>query len=106
MKHECDITHVLYRICDIKLICDITHMCFVKFKNLAGTSLGMMFGNRFGLPNLLVRTNKRRLLPIFQNSINMLSFDGVFCYEKHNIFHEIIEYCRIRSNDSQYVIFS
>ena len=97
---------------DIKCICFLyhifflSHMRFVKFRMSAEVRLERMFENSFGLPNLLDKTNKPGLLPVLQNSVNMLSFDGVFCYEKHNIFHEIIEYCRIRSNDSQYVIFS
>ena len=81
-------------------------MHFVKFKISAGIKLGIMFGNSFELLNLLSRTNKPGLLPLFQNSVNMLSFDGVFCYDKHNIFYENIEYCRVRSYDSEYVIFS
>ena len=59
---------------------------FFKFKNSTGTRIGIILENSFGLPNLLARTNKLGLLPVFQNSVNMLSFDGVFCYAKHNIF--------------------
>ena len=36
----------------------------------------------------------------------MLNLDGVFCYDRHNIFYEKLEYCRVRSYDSEYVIFS
>ena len=82
------------------------HIRFVKFKILVGTRLDMMFKNRFGLPNLLARTNKLGLLTVFQNSMNMLSFDGFFYNEKHNIFYENIEYCRIQYYDSEYVIVS
>ena len=81
-------------------------MCFVKFKISTRIRIGIMFGNIFGLLNLLARTNKPGLLPVFQNSVNMLIFDGVFCYDKHNIFCENIEYCRIWSYNSEYVIFS
>ena len=84
----------------------VSHMCFVKFKILTRIRLGIMFRNSFVLPILLARTNKPRLLPVFQKSMNMLSFNGVFFYDKHNIFYENIEYCRIRSSDSKYVIFS
>ena len=96
MKHIYDITHMRF----------ILHMHFVNFKILAGRRLGMMFRKIFGLPNLLARTNKPRLFLVFQNSINMLSFDNVFFFDKHNIFYEILEYCRVRSYDSIYVIFS
>ena len=87
-------------------MCFVSHIRFVKFKILVGIRLGIMFGNSFGLPNLLTRTNKPRLLPAFQNFVNMLSFDGVICYNKHIIFYENIEYCKIRSYDFEYVIFS
>ena len=71
-------------------------MHFVKFKISIRKGLSMMFENSFELPNLLARTNKPGLLPVFQNSMNMLNFDGIFCYEKHNLFfYENIEYCRI-----------
>ena len=81
-------------------------MHFVKFKISIGIRLGIMFRNSFGLPNILARTNKPGLFPVFQNSINMLSFNCMFFYDKHNIFYENIEYCRVRSYDFEYVIFS
>ena len=81
-----EILNFTKQICDIKHIYIITHMRFENFKIPAGTRLGMMFGNRFRLQNILARTNKPRLLLVFQNSMNMLSFDGIFCYDKHNIF--------------------
>ena len=65
-----------------------------------------MFGNSFVLHNLLATTNKPGLFPVFKNFVNMFSFNGIFCYDKHNIFYENIEYCRIQSYDSEYVIFS
>ena len=40
------------------------------------------------------------------NDINMLGLNDVFFYDKYNIFYENIEYCRIRSNDFEYLIFS
>ena len=88
-------------------MCFISHMRFVTFKILAGIRLGIMFRNSFRLQKLLARTNKPGLFPVFQNSVNMLSFDGVFCYDKHYIFfYKNIEYCRIRSYDSEYLISS
>ena len=82
-----DIKHIsiLYCICVITHVHYNAYMCFVNFKISVGIRLGIMFGNSFGLPNILARTNKLGLLPVFQNSVNMLSFDGVFCYDKHNI---------------------
>ena len=68
---------------------------FVKFKISAGMRLKIMFGNSFRLPNLLARKNKLGLLRVFQNFVNMLSFDGIFGYDKQNIFLENIEYCII-----------
>ena len=36
----------------------------------------------------------------------MLSLDGVFCYDINNFFYENLGYCRVRSYDFEYVIFS
>ena len=79
---------------------------FVKFKISAEMRLEIMFGNSFGLPNLLARKNKLGLLRVFQKFVNLLSFDGIFGYDKQNIFYENIEYCIIRSYYSKYVFFS
>ena len=77
-------------------MCFLTQVQFVKFKISTRIRLDIMFGNSFRLPNILARTNKPGLLSAFQNSMNMLSFDGVFCYDKHNIFlmkiYNIVEY--------------
>ena len=75
------VSHMRYNTCIFLL-----HMRFVKFKSSAGIRLGIMFGNRFRLSNLLPRKNKPRLLSIFQIFLNMLSFYDVFSYDKHNIF--------------------
>ena len=61
-------------------------MQFVKFKISAGIRLGIMFRNRFGLENILAETNRLEVLLVFQKSMNMISFNGVFCYDKNNIF--------------------
>ena len=64
----------------------LSPMQFVKFRMSTGVRIEIMFGNSFGLPNLLDKTNKPRLLQVFQNSVNMLSFDCVFGYDKHIFF--------------------
>ena len=79
---------------------------FLNFKNSMGIRFGIMFRNSFGLPNLLARTNKPGLLLVLYNSINMLSLDGIFFFDIHNIFFENLCYCRVRSYDYEYVIFS
>ena len=66
-----------------------------------------MFGNSFRLPNLLARTNKPGLFPVFSELCEYAQFRWHFFAITNTIFfYENIEYCRIQSYDYEYVFFS
>ena len=120
MYRICDITHMRYRL-SISHMRYIAHAIWIgyiayalyricviwKFKYLAGLRFGISFGSNFRIPNLLARKNQPGLLLKSFRTLSICS-DYIPCFDMTYtiFFYENVRYCRVRNDDSEYIIFS